>query len=148
MTAIIMNTLTYAVTEYSNFDFDGITPTHAGSAAGLFALGGNLDVAAKIVATVKTPRKDWGSSLKKAVDLVFLSIKGNGTAKFTVQGEDDATQYSYDFPLLASGESRAKPGRGIRENSMAFGLTTPSGQDFQLDRIEVNVTPSTQRRTK
>lgn len=148
MTAIVLNTLNGAVTEYSNFDFDGITPTHAGSAAGLFALGGNLDVAAKIVATVKTPRKDWGSSLKKAVDLVFLSIKGNGTAKFTVQGEAVATQYSYDFLLLASGETRCKLGRGIRENSMAFGLTTPSGQDFQLDRIEVSVTSSNQRRTQ
>jgi hypothetical protein len=44
--------------------------------------------------------------------------------------------------------SRAKPGRGIRENYLAFGLTKTDGLDFQLDRIEVEVNQSTQRRTK
>lgn len=146
MNTIVVNTLTGAVTEYASHDFDSITPTHMGSALGLYALGGDLDVTAPIVAAVKTGKGLWGSSLKKFVDLVFLAIKGKGTGKVLVDGEN--TPYGFSFPVDARGESRCKTGRGIKENYLAFGFTNPAGQDFQLDRIEVNVTPSKARRTQ
>ena len=37
--AIVMNTLTGAVSEYDNFGFQAVTPTMAGNATGLYALG-------------------------------------------------------------------------------------------------------------
>ena len=37
---VAMNTLTGAVSEYTGFGFQSITPTHAGSTTGLFTLGG------------------------------------------------------------------------------------------------------------
>lgn len=146
MNTIVCNLKTGAVTEYTGFDFDSITPTHAGSALGLYALGGDTDMGQPIVATVKTGKGLWGSSLKKFVDLVFLAIKGKGNGRVLVEGEK--TPYGFSFPLDARGESRCKTGRGIKENYLAFGFTNPAGQDFQLDRIEVNVTPSKARRTQ
>lgn len=145
MNTIVLNTLTAAVSEYSSFDFQSITPTHVGSATGLYALGGNLDVAAPIVSTVTTGKTLWGGTLKKRVEMVYFAMKGAGSAALTVLGK--AVSYTYPFPVRASGESRAKPGQGIRENYLAFSFSNPGGEDFQLDRVEVSVAQSNSRRT-
>lgn len=145
MNTIVLNTLTGAVTEYSNFDFQSITPTHAGSDTGLYALGGNLDVAAIIVSTATTGKTLWGSDLKKMLGLVFIAMQGTGNAALTVIGK--AASYTYAFAVLAAGVSRSQPGKGIRENYLAFSFSNPDGADFRLDQIEVTVNPSTTRRT-
>jgi hypothetical protein len=142
--AIVMNTLTGAVSEYDNFEFQSITPTHAGSATGLFSLGGSTDLGALIVAEVMTGKTLFGPSVKKFVDLVYFAMRGSGISALLVQGAVAA--YAYTFPVRASGESRAKPGRGIRENYLAFGYTNTDGADFRLDRIEVSVIPAETRR--
>lgn len=146
MNTIVLNTMNGAVTEYEGLGFQSITPTHAGSATGMYALGGNTDAGQPIVATFKTGKGLWGSSLKKFVDLIFLSIKSSGTCRCLIDGE--TTPYGFSFLVDARGQSRCKTGRGIKENYMAFGFTNPSGQDFQIDRFEVNVTPSKARRTQ
>jgi hypothetical protein len=146
MNTIVLNTLNAAVTEYENFDFDSITPTHAGSALGLYALGGNTDVLAPIVAQVQTGKAHWGSAFKKYVDIVFFALKGAGQGRLSILGE--RTSYAYNFPIEKDSESRCQPGRGIRENYLAFGYSNPDGADFQLDRIEVNIGTSNTRRTQ
>ena len=57
MNAIAFNTMTGAVSEYTGFGFQSITPTHAGSSTGLFTLGGDTDAGLPIVATVTTGKK-------------------------------------------------------------------------------------------
>lgn len=141
---LVLNTLTGAVSEYDGFTFQSITPTHAGSALGLFTLGGDLDLASPIVATITTGKQQWGASLKKFVAAVYFALKGSGTSTLTVQGE--SASYAYPFPVRATGESRSVPGKGIRENYLAFGYSNTDGADFQLDRIEVNVAQSKNRR--
>lgn len=145
MNTIVMNTMTGAVTEYTNHDFDSITPTHAGSALGLYAFGGNLDVATPIISNVVTSKTHQGDTRKKHVDIVFFAVKGSGNARMTVYGETAA--HGYNFTIEQGGESRSKPGRGIRENYLAFGFSNLDGQDFQLDRIEANIGQSVTRRT-
>ena len=142
--AIILNTKTGAVSEYDNFAFQSLTPTHAGDATGLFTLGGARDVNQPIVASVVTGKPLWGDSRKKFLDLVYFSIKGSGVSTLTVAG--DSTSYSYTFPILPAGQSRAKPGRGIRENYLSFGYSNTDGADFELDRIEVAANESRNRR--
>lgn len=144
MNTIVMNTMTGAVSEYADFDFQSITPEYAGSALGLYGLGGNLDVAATIVASAVTGKTLMGGSLKALLDTIFFSTKGSGSSTATVYGETDS--YSYGFDVLATGESKAKPGRGIRENYMAFGYSNTDGAAFQLDRIEVLTSQSKTRR--
>lgn len=139
-----MNTLTGAVSEYNRFGFQSITPTLAGSATGLFSLGGDTDAGLPIVAEVATGKQLFGSSLKKVAQVVYFSLKGSGISTMTVFGEN--ASYSYPFPVRGAGESRAVPGKGIRENYLAFGYSNTDGAAFQLDRIEVLVTESNTRR--
>lgn len=144
MNTIVMNTLNGAVTEYTGFGFQSITPTHAGSATGLFALGGDKDGAARILARIQTGKRQWGSSLKVFITKVFLAIKSTGTLKFHVDTRTEA--YNYPVIVAPSGQSSAKPGRGIRENYLSFGLSNPSGQAFTIDAIEVPEITSKNRR--
>ena len=145
MNTIVLNTLTGAVSEYSNFEFQSLTPTRAGSETGLYAFGGDLDVAAPIVSTVTTGKALWGDTLKKRIKMVFFALLGSGDATMTVAGK--STSYTYPFPVRASGESRCAPGLGIRENYLSFNFSNADGADFRLDRIEVVAAQSTSRRT-
>lgn len=140
---IILNTLTAAVSEYSLAP-QSITPTHMGDASGLYLLGGDLDDTQPIVSELVTGNTLLGDSRKKHVEMVYFSIVGEGDGESIVRGK--SAEYRYAFPIRASGQSRSKPGQGIRENYLAFGFSNPDGADFQLDRIEVAIASSTTRR--
>lgn len=142
--AIVLNTLTGAVSEYEGFAFQSVTPSHAGSATGLFTLGGDTDAGLLIVAEIATGKQLFGASVNKFLDLIYFSVRGSGISSLIVQGAIAA--YVYTFPVRPTGESRARPGRGIRENYLAFGYSNTDGADFTLDRIEVSVNPSHTRR--
>lgn len=146
MATTVLNTLTGAVTEYTGFSFQSVTPTHAGSTLGLFAFGGTTDAGRPIVSTIETGKKNWGSANKKFVDVMFFAMKGTGSARGIVNGE--TTKNAYNFRIEKHGESRCQPGRGIRENYLSFGLTNPSGEPFELDRIEARIGTSGTRRTQ
>lgn len=141
---IVFNTLTGAVSEYDNYAFQSVTPTHAGSSYGLFLVGGDTDNGSAIVSTVQTGKTTWGSTLKKLLGAVYFSLKGTGTSELTVVGEN--ASHSYSFPVRDSGESRCTPGKGIRENYLAFQYRNVDGSDFQLDRMEVQTVASNTRR--
>ena len=145
MTTICLNTLTGAVSEYSGFAFQSITPTHAGDAVGLYLLGGNLDGTVAIAASITTAKVQIGENRRTHIDGIFASVKGSGTATVTVIGED--VSYDYVMTVMSDGVSRVKPGRGFRENYVAVGFANALGADFQLDQLEILVAASTNRRT-
>ena len=122
--------------DYIFFDFDG---TLSDSAPGIV----NSVVCA--LERMGTPVGDR-AALKKYVDVIFFAVKSRGALRAQVLGEQ--TTHQYNLPVKAGGESRCTPGRGIRENYLAFGLTNPDGQDFQLDRIEARLGASGTRRTQ
>mgnify|MGYP000010404198 FL=1 len=144
MNTIVCNTLNGAVTEYTRHGFQSITPTHSGSATGLYAFGGDTDDGLPIVADIRLPPTLRETTLKKYLGMVYLSMSGEGCANFTVFGKTQ--DWTYPFPLRDSGQTRCKPGGGIRENYLGFGLTTPQGQAFTLDRVEVLLLESKTRR--
>lgn len=144
MDAIVCNTLTGAVSEYTRHDFQSITPTHAGSALGLFEFGGDTDDGLRIVSVLKLPATLRETTLKKVLGTVYLSMQGTGSAEFTVFGKLE--DWSYTFLLRESGQTRCDIGRGIRENYMGFGLSNPQGQAFTLDRVEAMLLESKNRR--
>lgn len=140
---IVLNTLTAAVSEYS-LSPQSITPTHMGDATGLYAFGGDTDGIAPIVGEAVSGSTLFGSSLKKRAEMVYFSVTGEGDGELVVQGKSD--EYRYTFPIRTSGQSRQAPGKGIRENYLAFGFSKPDGAYFRLDRIEAQVTESKTRR--
>ena len=136
MNTIVCNTLSGAVSEYTRHGFQSITPTHAGSATGLYAFGGDTDDGLPIVADIRLPRALRDTTLKKVPTLVWLSMKGAGSANLTVYGEQH--EWSYSFQMQPrTGQTRCQVGRGIRENYYSLGISTPGGQAFSLDRVEV-----------
>lgn len=139
-----INTLTGAVSEYDTA-FHSITPTHAGNHAGLFSFGGNTDAGLPIVAQVQTPKTIQTSTLKKSLELAYLAMRGTGNAEVHVMSQTQ--EWVYPFAVLPSSLSRCKLGRGIRENYLGFGFSNPSGEDFQIDRIEVVMAGSKNRRS-
>ncbi|WKL15104.1 hypothetical protein QYQ99_22505 [Comamonas testosteroni] len=145
MTAITVNTLTGAVSEYTRHDFQSITPNHGGSASGLYAFGGDTDAGLPIQSTLRLPITLRENTLKQQIAMVYLSMQGQGEAEFTVFGPG-AQGWSYPFPLRDSSQTRCPVGKGIRENYLGFGLSTPAGQAFTLDRVEVLSVKSKTRR--
>lgn len=144
MNAIVCNTITGAVSEYTRYSFQSITPRYGGSASGLFLLSGDTDGGLPIVANLRLPSTLRDDTLKTSVEMAYLSMHGAGCARFTVFGKKG--QWSYSFPLVESGQTRSKPGGGIRENYLGFGVSTPAGQQFTLDRIEILIHKSKTRR--
>ncbi len=144
MNTIALNTLTGAVSEYTRHTFQAVTPTHGGSASGLFAFGGDTDAGLPIVSEIRLPSTLRESTLKQAIAMVYLSMHGEGSASFTVYGAGQ--NWGYSFPLRPSGQTRCQVGRGIRENYLGFGLSNPDGQAFTLDRVEVLTAQSKTRR--
>lgn len=143
MNTIVMNTATGAVTEYTGWAFRSLTPSYAGAANGLFALGGDDDAGVPIVGEVSTGERQWGTSLRKSLACMYFSIRaGLGCAVLGVGGPMGA--HAYTFPLLPSGVSRCLVGKGIRENYLCF--TLRCGLVFTLDSIEAEIFPSQSRR--
>lgn len=145
MNAIVVNTLSGAVTEYTGFHFDSVSPKYGGSAAGLFTWGGDTDVGQPIVARVDLPPTLRESTLKKSIQMVYLSMKGEGMGLLTVYGERQ--NWTYPFPARPhSGQTRCPVGRGIRENYLGLGVSNPDGKYFSIDRVEVLLGESKNRR--
>lgn len=144
MNTIVCNTLSGAVTEYTRHDFDSVTATHCAGVDGLFAFGGDDDAGLSITTELRLPATLRENTLKQQIAMVYLSMRGQGEARFTVFGAGQ--NWSYPFPLRASEQTRCPVGKGIRENYLGFGLSTPDGQAFTLDRVEVMSVKSKTRR--
>ena len=143
MTTICMNTLNGAVTEF-DWNFQSITPTHAGDVTGLYALGGDTDADQPIAARFMTPALQWQGSLRKAMSAVYFSMAGGGKGNLHVHGK--AGQWAYPFAVRDFEVSRADPGRGISENYLAFGFSNQDGANFCIDAVEVATVASNKRR--
>lgn len=152
MTAIVMNTRTAAVTEYgSSFAFVGITPTHAANGTGFYTLGGETDAGTDIDAPFRGPYQGGESVL--SVGDVYVGIQGDtgaaqGQVRVLAGGKSAARGTEWQYPLYAqsSGVSRAIPGRGIRENSLAFGYVNEGGAAYTIRSLSVELGGSKNRK--
>lgn len=143
MKSIVVNTLSGAVTEYSR-PLACITTSHGGSREGVFALEGDTDHGQSIVGELRMPTVNYGSTLAKSLAAIYACGDGLGEAIADVHTHSS----SWSYPLRFGGNrvARANPGRGIREVYLGFGLRFVQGQDFRLDRVEVLVNESKNRR--
>ena len=117
MNTITLNTLTGAVSEYTRHAFQSVTPTHGGNATGLYAFGGDTDDGLPIVAHIQLPGTLRESTLKKAIKMAYISMRGAGSARFTVHGAQQS--WGYDFPVRPSGQSRCQVARASRRTIWA-----------------------------
>ncbi len=141
---IVCNTLTGAVSEYTAQSFRALAPEHAAGPGGLYAFGGDADEGRPIVAAIRLPATLRESTLKQSIQMVYISMRGVGSAVLDVYGAKET--WRYEFALRDSGQTRCPVGKGIRENYLGFGLSNPAGQAFTLDRVEILNSPSKSRR--
>lgn len=141
MTAIVVNTLSGAATEY-DWAFQSLTAKHAASAAGLHTLGGDTDAGVLIAGEVRSGRP--GGQQVQSLGNVFVAVDSPGEGEVIVQGR--ATVWSYPIAARASGVYAISPGRGIRESYLGFGYRNTAGVAFRLDRIDAEIEQSTTRR--
>lgn len=147
MTAIVMNTLNGAVTEY-DWSFQSITPTHAGSAAGLHEFGGNTDAGSDIDASFLTAETSLGSTMKRRIASLYFAMMtetADGEGLALVKGREGG-EFSYPLTIRDGGMSRAICGKGLRESYIAFGYENVDGAHFRIDLIEPEIIESKQRR--
>lgn len=142
MTAIVMNTLTGAVTEY-DWAFKSLTATRAADDAGLYTQGGDTDNGAAIVAEMRG-RKAGGEKMQ-SVSTVYFTLQGPIAGVAIVQGNTAA----WEFPVEArpGGVCAADTAKGIREVYLGFGFRNAAGADFRIDRIDADVAVSNYRRS-
>jgi hypothetical protein len=145
MTTIVCNLATAAVTEY-DWAFASLSATRAASSDGLFELGGDDDDGAEIDAQYLTGITARDGTLKDGVESAYLSLTGAAGARGFFIVASPSETWSYEFEVLEAGVSRAKAGRGIRENLLGFGYGNRDGSDFSIERMEVRTTPSQKRR--
>lgn len=145
MTAIVVNLVTAAVTEY-DWTFAALCSTHAGSEDGLFELGGTDDDGAAIDSSWDTGVTLREGTLKKALDCAYLAMRGAAGSRGVFVVHTPAESYEYEFEVGEGGVSRAKLGRGIKENFLGFGYRNQDGAYFAIDRVEIPLNASEQRR--
>lgn len=145
MTAITVNTLTGAVSEYTRHDFQSITPNHGGSASGLYAFGGDTDAGLPIQSTLRLPITLRENTLKQQIAMVYLSMQGQAkpSSRSSARARRDGR---IRFHCATVARRAARWARASGKNYLGFGLSTPAGQAFTLDRVEVLSVKSKTRR--
>lgn len=143
MTTIVLNTKNGAVTHY-DWAFTSLTANRAGGAAGLHTLGGPDDAGQPIAAKFLGGRTLLGSTLRKAMGIVFVAGALAGPGRLRVRG---SAEWQYDVPVSSKDVTRATTGRGIDDNYLALGFANVDGADFRIDAIEPELPQSRQRRT-
>lgn len=141
MTTIVMNTETLAVTEY-DWAFQSITGQHAGSALGLYELGGDDDAGTAIDASVLSG--PVGGQQTIGVAGIYFTVDSDGQGVAVVVTSSDT--WLYPIGMRAKGVSRAMAGAGIQENWLSFGYRNVAGADFLLQRIDAETFVAPTRR--
>ncbi|MEO5333029.1 MAG: discoidin domain-containing protein [Magnetococcus sp. YQC-5] len=137
----VVNTNTFAVSEYTNFRFNSLTTwngkVYAANSSGIFVLSDKEDDdGLKIQSIIRTGIMNFGSKHFKRVNEAFVGIRGNGQMILkTITG--DATEHWYDLKITRNntGENRIKLGRGVSSLFWQFELHNTEGNPFELTDI-------------
>lgn len=139
----VMNTVTHAVSEYTNFPFNSYCEFNgkslAASTSGLFSLGGDLDGTANISASFSSGVSDFGTSQLKRAERVYLGYRADGLMALKVTtGESVERWYELHASDTENGihEARIKLGKGVKSRYWQFELVNKAGSDFEIDSFE------------
>jgi hypothetical protein len=149
--AISMHTEAQALTQYSNYAFNSLTPfngTYLGaSASGIFELVGDTDETAPIISTVRLAITDFGTTFLKALDRLYVGYRAITDMVVNLITDETTTT---PYPLLATTEAglhtaRVKVGKRLSARYWQVEFTNPTGGDFQIDVVDVKSTPYQRR---
>lgn len=138
VTTWAMNTMTGAVTEYQNYDFNSFTAwdgTYYGaSATGLYELRGGTDDGADVIARLKGGFLQFGGTKLSRLKEAYVAARGDGGMLLKIIAADDDV-YVYQLDARNMRSTKVNMGKGQRCRYFAYELIT-AGQEFELDNIE------------
>lgn len=130
MTALVLNTETMAITGYNNYEFidmstiDGVG--YAVKEDGIYILEGDTDNGTVISSEFLTGQTDLDQDRLKSVSSVHADITGDCDVLVAIDGA------VYQVPF----NGRARIGKGIRGNRLAFGLKNKNSSRLSVNSLE------------
>lgn len=143
--AYAINLTTGAVTHYTNYPFDNILrfgdKFYGVSSAGLFEIGGALDLTLPINAHLKTFQTTFGSQNMKRLPVVYTSGRSDGGVMIGVTADEGTTyEYTSDWGEVPGNTNhRTTPGKGIKGVYYSLDVKNDNGGSLELDAIRVEV---------
>lgn len=140
-TGWVMNPENYALSNYTNFQFNSVTnfsyETLLANSSGLYAMDSSTDAGSYINAKMKTAAMNFGTSSQKQVPEILLGVNNTGKVILvvTVDGQMTTT-YQLDAPSAYLDTQRIKIGKGIHGRYWQFELHTLQNSEFDLDTFE------------
>ena len=139
-TAWAVNTMTAAVTEYSNFEFNSFARNGhhyaAGNSAGLYELTGDDDAGTNITGLIRSGLLSLNGTRFSRFKAVYLGTSGGGEYVLKLIAGDSDETTTYQVLSNAVQTSKVWVGKGLRARYWQFELSNASGQDFDLESIE------------
>ena len=139
VTTWAVNTRTNAITEYSNFDFNGFTQlgTHFVATArdGVYELEGDTDAGTPIIADILSGLLQLNGTKLSGLKGAYLAVRGVGEVYLKIVTGDGKERVYAATTVPGVATTKINVGKGIRARYLSFELTT-TGQDFDLESLE------------
>lgn len=144
------NLQTGAVGRYQGYDFLGFTEigmdTYGWKADGLYKLGEPVSEDSPLSAFVEFAAEDFGTTLRKRVDTVFIGTNADGELLVKMTG-DDTPEVVYCARQYGP-TARANMGKGFTSRHWRMRLDAIEVTQADIDAIEWVVMPTTRRTTR
>ena len=135
-----INTRTNAVTEYTNYNFNGFAQfgkTYIATAStGIYELDGESDAGSNIIADIISGYMQLNATKLSGLKGVYLAVRGQGLWYLKLIA---GTGQEYVYRLKTQPglmNAKVNVGKGLRQRYLAFQLTSIDGADFDLDSLE------------
>jgi hypothetical protein len=139
--ALVMNTKNFALTEYSNYCYNGLGFFNGkmvgAKPSGIFELTGSDDNGENIEWNFKTGKLDMDTDLVKKARHAWLSYKPSGDLLLTVDDGEHEYEYNVESVKVIDNAVRVKLGKGIRNRYLQFELSNVAGETIKLDRMRI-----------
>jgi hypothetical protein len=148
--AILMNMKNFALTEYTNYNYNSIGFFNGKmvgvKADGVYELTGDTDDGNNIEWNFKTGKLDIDEGVVKKTRYVWLSYKPSGDLQLIV--DDGEHEYEYDVESYKQIDNgvRVKLGKGIRNRYLQFELKNIANEKITLDRMRIFLEPTGKNR--
>lgn len=148
--AILMNMKNFALTEYTNYNYNSIGFFNGKmvgvKADGVYELTGDTDDGSNIEWSFKTGKLDIDDGVVKKTRYVWLSYKPSGDLQLIV--DDGEHEYEYDVESYKQIDNgvRVKLGKGIRNRYLQFELKNIANEKITLDRMRIFLEPTGKNR--
>ena len=139
VTTWAVNTRTNAITQYSDFAFNGFAQLGTRSVAtardGVYELEGDTDAGKPIIADVLSGLLQLNGTKLGGLKGAYLAMRGSGEVYLKIIDGDGVERVYAATVRPGLGTTKISIGKGIRTRYLAFELIT-TGQDFDLDGVE------------